>query len=346
MLVFRRWCFITLLSTILLIAIGGLVRSTGSGMGCPDWPKCFNCWVPPTNVQELPNGYEAKYIALRLKKNERVAKTLRALGFTETAEKIKNDPSVLEAEIFNATKTWIEYLNRLIGVLIGVFIFITVILAWRLRKTDMRLFWLSLAGLVGVGFEGFLGSIVVSTNLMPQFITVHMILAILLLLVLVVAWHLSKPTPTKIISETEIQKSKPLFYGGIALCSLVSVQIIMGTQVREGVDLVSRQLGEAQRADWVNHLPSVYNIHKLFYYLLLPLTLVWLYKMRELFKFQNVLKTQSFAVFSLLNTEIILGISMHRFAIPAFIQPLHLTIAVSLLAVLFAQTMNLNVTRK
>src|SRR4029453_17101290 len=33
--------------TILLIAIGGLVRATGSGLGCPGWPKCFGRWVPP-----------------------------------------------------------------------------------------------------------------------------------------------------------------------------------------------------------------------------------------------------------------------------------------------------------
>lgn len=346
MAIFRKWCFITLLSTILLIAIGGLVRSTGSGMGCPDWPKCFNCWVPPTSAQQLPDGYEAKYIALRLKKNERVVKTLSALGFKETAERIKNDPSILEVEIFNATKTWIEYINRLIGVLIGLFIFITVVLGWRLRKTDARLFWLSLAGLIGVGLEGFLGSIVVSTNLMPQFITVHMILAIVLLLVLVLAWHLSKPKSLRIISETEKQKAKSQFYGGVALCALVSIQIIMGTQVREGIDLISRQLGEAQRYDWVNHLPNIYQVHKFFYYLLLPLTLFWLYRMHDLIPFQKVLRTQSFAVFALLSTEIILGISMHRFAIPAFIQPLHLTVAVSLLAVLFAETMNLNLKEK
>ena len=33
--------------TFLLVVVGVVVRSTGSGLGCPEWPTCHGSWVPP-----------------------------------------------------------------------------------------------------------------------------------------------------------------------------------------------------------------------------------------------------------------------------------------------------------
>lgn len=47
---FRLLAVVTAGLTLVLIAIGGLVRSTDSGLACPDWPRCYGMWVPPADV--------------------------------------------------------------------------------------------------------------------------------------------------------------------------------------------------------------------------------------------------------------------------------------------------------
>jgi protoheme IX farnesyltransferase len=47
---FAKLAIAAALATYVLIVVGGLVRATDSGLGCPDWPLCFGGWVPPLEL--------------------------------------------------------------------------------------------------------------------------------------------------------------------------------------------------------------------------------------------------------------------------------------------------------
>jgi heme A synthase len=50
---YRKLLITTMIFTYLLIVIGGIVRVTGSGLGCPDWPTCFGKWIPPLRADAI-----------------------------------------------------------------------------------------------------------------------------------------------------------------------------------------------------------------------------------------------------------------------------------------------------
>ena len=55
---FRRLAGATIAATFILIVLGAVVRSTGSGLACPDWPRCYGLWLPtPDSLTGLGTVY-------------------------------------------------------------------------------------------------------------------------------------------------------------------------------------------------------------------------------------------------------------------------------------------------
>ncbi|WBL43609.1 COX15/CtaA family protein [Algoriphagus halophytocola] len=321
---FRRVSLITVIAVYILILIGGIVRSTGSGMGCPDWPKCFGSVIPPTSVDQLPKNYQEIYLEKRLAKNERFVATLEKLGFTEKAEEIANDKSILIEEEFNPVKTWIEYLNRLAGVVIGFLIILTVWKSFPLWKTDKCLPIVSVFSLVLVIFIGWIGSIVVSTNLLHWMITVHMILALLLVSLLIYVYHRSGRLQARKGVKMDVPgKVEVLLLIGTLL---MFVQVVLGTQVREQIDIISDSLGNMLREEWVGRVGVDFLIHRSFSLVLLGIHVLYFFWAFKYTLRRSQVNLWSQVLMILIILEIATGMAMAYFGIPAFLQPIHLLV--------------------
>lgn len=319
---FRSVSRLTVIAVYVLILVGGIVRSTGSRMGCPDWPKCFGNVIPPTHVTQLPANYQEIYLEKRLAKNERFVASLDRLGFKETAKEIAEDKSILVEEEFNATKTWIEYLNRLLGVIIGLLIILTVWKSLPLWKIDKSIPILSISSLVLVLLIGWIGSIVVATNLLPWIITVHMILALLLVAILIIANHRSLVFSEIQGVKIEVpRKVEQLLIIGIFL---MFVQIVLGTQVREQIDQISSNLGNMLRGEWVERVGLTFLIHRSFSLVLLGVHVLYFFWAFKYSLRRSQINLWSQVLIGLILLEIATGIAMAYFGIPAFLQPLHL----------------------
>ncbi|TMD17067.1 MAG: heme A synthase, partial [Chloroflexi bacterium] len=49
----RRVFLLAAIFAYLQIALGGVVRVTGSGLGCPDWPLCHGRPYPPADLNAI-----------------------------------------------------------------------------------------------------------------------------------------------------------------------------------------------------------------------------------------------------------------------------------------------------
>ena len=330
---FRRVSFLTVIAVYFLILVGGIVRTTGSGMGCPDWPKCFGSIVPPTSVDQLPDNYQEIYLEKRIAKNERFVATLEKLGFAETADAITNDKSILIEQEFNPLKTWIEYVNRLIGVLIGFFIILTVWKSFPLWKVDKVLPILAVASLILVLFQGWIGSLVVSTNLLHWMITFHMMLAILQVIMLIYLYHRSG----RFLQSKGVKMDVPskIEWLLIAALFLMIIQIVLGTQVREEIDQISFALGNMLRGEWIGRIGLPFLIHRSYSLILLGVHVLYFF-----WAFKYTLRKSSINYWSqllmiLVIIEIATGMGMAYFAIPAFLQPIHLVIGTLIVGIQF-----------
>ncbi len=294
-LAYIRYTRFVLVWIFVVILAGGVVRMTQSGMGCPDWPKCFGSWVPPTNASQLPADFE-KYLS---------------------AQDIDHT--------FNAYHTWIEYINRLTGAVLGILVFAHMIWSFRLFfKKQRSIFWWSAILVVTTGFQGWLGKMVVAHNLAVVKVTTHMLVAIVIAAIPLIILAL--------LNKNKVAVPAYLKHLTIAALILVIVQVILGTDVREQVDEISKPLGYQQRELWLNGLDNIFLLHRSTSWLVLAVCLFLWWRTKSFTSLR--LHGNLTALFVLVALGA--GLALYFFNMPAIMQPLHLLTACLLSVTLFS----------
>ncbi|UYW00346.1 COX15/CtaA family protein [Flavobacterium agricola] len=315
--------FVTLAKTSLIlvylvIIAGGAVRMTGSGMGCPDWPKCFGYYIPPTDEKELlweANHEFNKGQVIIKDKQLWVAKST----FTSTATYNPNNWELYtkhDYAVFNVFHTWTEYINRLFGALAGFACLAMAIASfsyWKEKKAVTLLSWLVV---FSMGFQAWLGATVVYSVLNPLKITTHMVMALVIVAFILNLIKIAKTNKTETVVSTQV---KTLLW---VTLGLTLVQVIMGTQVRELVDHQVRD-GVTNTAAWLANPNWQFYFHRTFSIVVVALNL-WLFSIN---KKQKLGLTKISWVIALLVIEVLSGMAMYYLDFPFGMQTTHLVFA-------------------
>lgn len=305
---FQRLIFLSILGTYLVILAGAVVRGTGSGLGCPDWPRCFGQWVPPIDISELPENYKEIY---------------------KISGKTIAD--------FDPFKTWTEYVNRLLGVILGILITGLFGMSLSLRRYEKNIPWFCGGLLLLIMVQGGIGALVVSTHLKPFIITIHMFLAIVLLFgLLYLRKYCEDLQDTSIVQKIDLKGLRITK----ALVGLTFFQVLMGTQVRQQVDHFLRDTLEATNSTIMDFMGVQFYIHRSFSLVIVGFFVYLLMHFHRQSYNRGAFFLTLMSFFSVIG-NIATGITLNYFGFPSSAQPPHLFFGVLALGFLYTLSLNL-----
>ena len=322
-----RKTIISIVIVYLVILAGGIVRMTGSGMGCPDWPKCFGFLIPPTERSQLEwksnSEYNKNQIVIINEKlfyaNDKF-KSKSKFEMSNWSEYTKHDYSK-----FNVYHTWIEYINRLIGAIAGLSVLILFVNSLKFLKTKKIITGLSFLALIAIIFQAWLGKMVVDSNLMANTITIHMLMAIVLLFILFSILAISNP------SKKRVRVSRNISILVLISIVLLLIQIITGTEVRKFIDIKMELLNYTERERWIENISSSFSFHRSFSWAIIIVnSLIYFYARKSGLKLKVI-----HIVNTLIFFQISSGIIMYYFHFPFSSQPIHLLISTMIISIQF-----------
>ena len=192
---FQKLNWILVFMTFDLIVFGAFTRLTDSGLGCPDWPGCYGTSNP-----------------------------FHALGDIQQAE------SALPTGPVTVLKAWIEMIHRYLAMTVGALILVQVGLAFsKLKSLGNKPFLGSLGLLVLVCIQGAFGAWTVTLKLQPIIVTIHLILALVLLACLTLY---AQQSWEEKLSAVRVMRIRPLSGQLLLLAFIVLfIQVFLGAWV-------------------------------------------------------------------------------------------------------------------
>jgi cytochrome c oxidase assembly protein subunit 15 len=286
---FQKLALATTATTYLLILVGALVRASGAGMGCPDWPRCFGRWVPPARIEDVPARF---------------------------------------APYFNVRLAWTEYLNRLLGMTTGILVFATLVAACVYHRRNARVVGSSIGAFVGVGLAGWLGKKVVDHHLAPALVTVHMFVALAVVSLLIYA-TVSAYAPADGVRDADEplpESRRELLVATLGTTALLMVQIAIGTRVRASLEIVAQAHPEFARGEWITHIGSLDPVHRTFALLVGGAVLALAAYVRRRIDPQPALRAIATMLAVGVLAQIAIGVGLAYGALPPVLQIAHVTI--------------------
>lgn len=180
---FKTTIITSFILVLLVIFAGSMVRMTGSGMGCPDWPKCFGYLIPPTTEKDVfwKSNFNYKKGVMILRNEKFYSAKIDFLSSNEFILSNWLEYTKHDYNEFSVMNTWFEFINRFIGAIAGLSTLIMFLFSFNFLKTKPVVTIMSFIVVLSMLFQAWLGKLVVDSNLSPYKITVHMLMAIVIL---------------------------------------------------------------------------------------------------------------------------------------------------------------------
>jgi cytochrome c oxidase assembly protein subunit 15 len=239
-------------------------------------------------------------------------------------------PAGYDPATFNAVLTWTEYLNRLLGVTIGILITATCVTAIAWHRNRPRILWPSIAALLLVAFEGWLGGQVVRSGLEPWMISAHLIFALIIVTLLLYATFVAFR-----LREGDDRPASPerrrLRWIAVGVIALVLVQVYLGTLVRGGLEQAVQSRPDLARSDWLAAIPMQDQAHRGFAFVTGLAVVSLMFQVRTRFRSDQRLGMWASLAATLLGIQIVVGLILGQMDLPPAAQVAHLSVASLLL---------------